>query len=353
MMNRKRWICFAAIAFMAIMASAQTQNTQLAEALKKYPEADTNRDGVLTAKEAQAYRSKMKSGKKQSPTLPVPTHPNVAYGPHERNILDLWLAPSDKPTPLLVNIHGGGFRGGDKSKISRQLIEMMNAAGISVASINYRLTQNGLTAEGENQYPVPMHDGARALQFLRHHAATYNLDKTRVAATGGSAGGCMLMWLGFHPDLAQPDHPDPVIRESSRLLALAPKGGQPTVHAPTFLEWFGVESLNLNKQKGPVQPSSDNETPSEEQLALSIDASPITHLTVDDPPIYLLYNGPNTPVTETTLWGQWVHHPMLGIKLKEAMDALGLKSYLEYKGSPEITKYDSQNDFIIQKLSAP
>lgn len=74
---------------------------------------------------------------------PPPTHANVAYGSHPRNVLDLWLAPSDKPTPLLINIHGGGFRGGDKSKLSASLIEMMHKEVISVASINYRFKERG------------------------------------------------------------------------------------------------------------------------------------------------------------------------------------------------------------------
>ena len=84
----------------------------------------------------------------------------------------------------------------------------MHDAGISVASINYRLTDGG-----KNPYPIPMHDSARAVQFLRYHADQYNLDKSRFAATGVSAGGCMLMWLGFHEDLADPDNQDPVLRD--------------------------------------------------------------------------------------------------------------------------------------------
>ena len=40
---------------------------------------------------------------------PAPTHRNVSYGPHERNAIDLWLAESAEPTPLVLYIHGGGF----------------------------------------------------------------------------------------------------------------------------------------------------------------------------------------------------------------------------------------------------
>jgi len=161
------------------------------------------------------------------------------------------------------------------------------------------------------------------------------------------------MWLGFHPDLAQPDHKDPVLRESSRLQVLAPRGGQSCVHGPTLLEWFGVKSLNLSKQEGIVQSSSEVKQPTAKQLALSLDASPITHLTPDDPPIYLFYGGPNEPVDEATLWGTWVHHPMFGIKLKEAMeDELGMECYLEYVDGPPVTEYESQQDFIIRKLKS-
>lgn len=337
---------------LSLQAQTSEDNPRLKKALERFPAADANKDGTLTEEEAKAFQNKQRE-KKQKMELPPPTHADVRYGPHPRNVLDVWLVPSDKPTPLLVNIHGGGFRSGDKRrKISSDLIEMMNKEGISVASINYRFQEGGKSRfEGENPlYPAILHDGARALQFLRYNASTYNLDKTRFAATGSSAGAQMLMWLGFHPDLSQPDHKDPVLRESSRLQVLAPRGGQTSIHGPTLLEWFGVESLNLSKQKGTVQPSSEGKQPTDKHLALSLDASPITHLTPDDPPIYLYYGGPNQPVDETTLWGTWVHHPIFGIKLKEAMDELGMECHLQYFDGPPVTEYKSHDEFIIRKL---
>jgi len=219
------------------------EKKQLAALLKKFPQADTNKDGTLTVEEAKAFQNKQRREKRKKVTIP-PTHADVAYGSHPNNVLDLWLAPSDTQTPLLVFIHGGGFRGGDKRNFDNSLIKNMHKEGISVASINYRLTKEGGKSrfEGKNPlYPAILHDGARALQFLRYNAAKYNLEKTRFAATGGSAGGQMLMWLGFHPDLAQPDHKDPVLRESSRLQVLAPRGGQTTTHGPTLLRMVRSE----------------------------------------------------------------------------------------------------------------
>jgi acetyl esterase/lipase len=233
-----------------------------------------------------------------------------------------------------------------KKKFSPDLIANMNEEGISVASKNYRLTTKGLFAEEKNRYPAPMHDGAKALQFLRYNASKYNLNKTKFAATGGSAGGCMLMWLGFHPDLAQPDHTDPILRESSRIQVLAPRGGQSCVHYPSLKKWFGVKSLAMREN------SHQNIQLTSQQEALSMDASPITHLTADDPPIYLFYNRPNQPVDEETPWGKWVHHPVMGIKLKEVMDELGIECQLQYKNGKPVTKYKSQQDFIIRKLKS-
>src|SRR5262245_19417240 len=115
---------FVATAF--VLAAADSNDAQLQQLLKRYPEADANKDGVLTMEEAQAYAKNIKRGKatKQSAAAdadetgrpkgnrPTPTHADVSYGPHERNVLDLWLAKSDAPTPLVVFIHGGGFING-------------------------------------------------------------------------------------------------------------------------------------------------------------------------------------------------------------------------------------------------
>src|SRR5262249_26707054 len=65
--------------------------------------------------------------------VPSPTHRNVHYGPHPRNVLDFWQAESRQPTPLLVCIHGGGFLAGDKS-VAPQLLQECLQSGISVAA---------------------------------------------------------------------------------------------------------------------------------------------------------------------------------------------------------------------------
>ena len=86
-------------------------------------------------------------------------------------------------------------------------------SGISVAAINYRYSTQAIA-------PAPFQDGARAVQFLRSKAKDWNLDPQRFAATGGSAGAGISLWLGFHNDLADPKSEDPVLRQSTRLACM-------------------------------------------------------------------------------------------------------------------------------------
>src|SRR5687768_7802736 len=104
------------------------------------------------------------------PAVRPPTHGGVKYGPHERNVMDVWLAKSDKPTPVVVSIHGGGFLGGDRLIIPRLRDEYL-ANGISVVAITYRYSSQAIA-------PAPMRDGARAIQFIRTKAQEWNIDPT-------------------------------------------------------------------------------------------------------------------------------------------------------------------------------
>jgi acetyl esterase/lipase len=151
--------------------------------------------------------------KSARPQKTVPTYADISYGPSNANKLDFWQVKSRKPAPLLVFIHGGGFRGGSKNSIPSELLTKCLEAGIACASIDYRLS-------GEAVYPAQMHDSARAIQFIRSKAAEWNIDLKRLAAGGGSAGSGISQWLGFHDNLASPKSDDPIARRSTRLSAV-------------------------------------------------------------------------------------------------------------------------------------
>ncbi|MCK4959449.1 MAG: esterase, partial [Planctomycetes bacterium] len=117
------------------------------------------------------------------------------------------------------------------------------------------------------------------------------------------------------------------------------------------LDWFQVENLTEHNGMRPlfgIDGLDDLEKP--HVKALIKEASPLTHLTKDDPPVFMTYGGPDRDVTETTPPGTWVHHPRFGIRLKEIMDKMKMESHLKYPGAPEIKKYESGIDFIIKKL---
>ena len=86
-------------------------------------------------------------------------------------------------------------------------------------------------------------------------------------------------------------------------------------------------------------------------VALVKEASAITHLTPDDPPVFASSNEANTPVDENTPPATWVHHPIFGIKLKEQMDKLHLECHLKYPGGPADPQYPGPIEFLIDKLN--
>ncbi len=139
---------------------------------------------------------------KSATAKPTADIANGKYGPLERNVFDLWKPKSKKPTPLVVYIHGGGFVNGDKEKLSANVLKRLLDSGIAVMAINYSLLPQYI-------YPQAYKDAARAIQFARFNAKDWNLDKTKIAATGSSAGGLTSLWIGFHDDLADPKASDP------------------------------------------------------------------------------------------------------------------------------------------------
>ncbi len=273
---------------------------------------------------ADATSGQNRQGPRRVPRL-QPTHANVRYGPHERNLLDLYLAESQIPTPLVLYIHGGGFRGGDKRSLNPAEAKSFLQAGFSVAAVNYRLTD---TAPA----PAAYLDCARALQFLRHHAGRWNLDPRLVASTGGSAGAGTSMWLAFHDDLADTDSHDPVARQSTRLTCIAVRNGQSS-YDPRFAEKIGLPRPNFERHPFflPFYDITADQIDSPRAYKRYERAAPITYLSKDDPPALLAYNYPNQEVDENTPLGLIVHHPKFGVALKQRMDALRIECIVQYR----------------------
>ena len=256
-----------------------------------------------------------------------PSLADVRYGPYDRNVLDVYQAQTEKPAPVLIYFHGGGWVGGDKKPA--------NAApfvrnGITVIAANYRFTTGHPDAA---PYPAPMQDGARVVQFVRSKAKAWNIDPERIALTGGSAGAVTSMWIAYRDDMAKPGSPDPVERYSTRVTCIVPVsgpttldpeqilrhvGGSPRIH-PALLPFFDVESIEELKDQ--------------QKQKLIADASPITHVTPDDPPTFMVYGSPlgGTPLPPDANVNLSIHHPEFGVLLKEKLDAAGVENVLQTK----------------------
>ncbi|MFC1597554.1 alpha/beta hydrolase fold domain-containing protein, partial [Planctomycetota bacterium] len=295
------------------------QKKQLAAIQKERTELTTQIQGelraLLTSQQRSQLRGQGRAGSRR-PATP-PTHRDVKYGPSDRNVMDVWLAESDEPTPVLVSIHGGGFRGGNKS-VSGDLLSPCLESGISVVAITYRLSDEAIA-------PAQFLDSARAVQFIRHKARQWNLDPTRMAATGGSAGAGISLWLGFHDELADPDNKDPVLRESTRLTCMSVYNGQ-TSYDPRFIrDLFPDTDTYMHPALVQLYDADLEKLDdlSEEKYRLFEQVSALPHLTKEDAPAMLIYGAEmDTPITNQ---GVGIHHPLFGKVLKEKMDALGIE----------------------------
>lgn len=247
----------------------------------------------------------------------VPDVRDFRYGPHFGNSFDLYLAKSDKPTPLLIWLHGGAFLHGDKAGVPRALLRTALASGISVASVNYRLSQQA-------PFPAPFHDAGRALQYLRFDAKQWNLDRRQFICAGSSAGGGISLWLALHPDLADPTSADMVATHSSRPDLVACIDTQCS-YDPHFIRQIipGPAADNrAMKMLFRVRAEDFDTDWARERFA---EGSAINFAGADAPPVYLFYRYQNLTPTEDLPGSHGIHHPRFGHVLKEKLDALGVE----------------------------
>lgn len=300
-----------------------------------------------------------KDGPAYAESVPEPTLSEVKYGPDKLNVLDYWQAQAPEgqsgPRPVAFVIHGGAWIGGSKEVIDRFVdVQSLLDQGISVVAINYRLIskdqlKSTIDEVDMNQPPkvqTPLYDAMRALQFVRSKSQEWGLDKTRIAAAGGSAGACTSLWLLYHDDMAEPDSDDPVARESTRLICAGVRNPQTTLDPQQMKEWtpnstYGGHAFGLNNFQSFLA--------ARDQIMPWIKAySPYHLVTKDDPPVYLYFD---KPAQKGENQKDPTHSANFGSILLERCNELGVSCEFYYPGATD-AQHSTITDFLITKLLA-
>ena len=251
--------------------------------------------------------------------------------------LDMYIpeTPIASPMPAVIFIHGGGWRSGDKYP-SR--INTLASHGFFGLSINYRLS-------GIATFPAAVEDAKCAVRWLRANAEKYNVDPNRIGVWGGSAGGHLAMIVGCADKAAGLEGNGGWEGVSSRVQAVCSYWGP-----GDFVSWF--KSVGTNRTitaEFEFLGGTIIEKPDVYRLA-----SPVTHVTIDDPPLLMVHGNldPVVPYSQSEIMYQAYTQAGLDVALVEVTGAgHGLKQVTENPVSPSRKDVDQMVvDFFVKHL---
>lgn len=192
------------------------------------------------------------------------------YLPKKRN--------SDKPLPVVALIHGGGWVNGDRIGYAAQAIQLARTGDYAAVAVGYRLSK-------EAHWPAQVHDCKAAIRWIRAHAKEYNLDADKIAAWGSSAGGHLSSLLGTSGDVKELEGDlGPNTSFSSRVQCVVNLCGPEDF---TQALMFDKEGRPIWKDDAVSGLLGGN---AQEKHAEAVAASPVTHVTKDDPP-FITFHG--------------------------------------------------------------
>ncbi len=205
---------------------------------------------------------------------------------NQRQMLDLYLpeAKSEKPHPLVVYIHGGGWEAGSKDEADVLVGLIKGGTPYAGASINYRLSNQA-------QWPAQIFDCKAAIRWLRAHAQEYNLDPDKISVFGISAGGHLVSMLGVSGGVKELEgdlgkHLD----QSSRVTCVMDFCGP-----SDFLTFGGNGSIiDPDDPKGALAKLIGG--PLKDRREEGRKASPVTYITPDDAPFLIIHGDKDTIV---------------------------------------------------------
>ena len=278
---------------------------------------------------------------------------DISYGDDAANKFDIFMPASAAPTPLVIYIHGGGFTSGDKQTkygiggTGPDEIRQVLSAGAAYASINYRLLSTSVDTDGVIK---PLGDSRRALQFIRYYAQSLNIDPTKIVAYGNSAGAGTAVWLATADEIADSNAADPVLAQSSRILAA---GATETQGTYDIVKWETVIFTDFGITLDGLIAS----TPSLTQRLLNfygitVQNDLFTSAIVsyaNDAPLWII-NSKRSALAPINI-GELLHHPLHAKVLLDRAQAVGLENVVNI---PELGIVSSSTeglvDFLLRNL---
>ncbi len=206
----------------------------------------------------------------------------------ERSLkLDL-LRPKDqgdKLLPVVVFVHGGAWRQGNKESVRNRLNDLVASGDYVGAVIGYRLTP-------EASWPAQIHDCKAAIRWLRANAGKYHLDAQHIGAWGSSAGGQLVSMLGTSGDVKQLEGEEGNSSYSSRVQCV--------------VDFCGTADFLAEIAEGHILNTSDSVLgllfggPPLEKKDVARAASPVTYASPDDPPFLVVHGtvDPTVPISQ-------------------------------------------------------
>ncbi|MEJ6561055.1 MAG: alpha/beta hydrolase fold domain-containing protein [Akkermansiaceae bacterium] len=246
---------------------------------KNFGKVDTNRDGFISQGEHNAHLTRARESQPRPQAHEnIRVTPDLSYAANDnpRQMVDLYLPKkptTDKALPVIVFIHGGAWRAGDKRSGLKRLAPFIASGDYAGVSVAYRLSN-------EAQWPAQIHDCKAAIRWVRASAKKYNLDPEKIAVWGTSAGGHLVAMLGTSGEVKELEGKiGPHLDQSSRVDAVVNFFGPAEMLTmgdhPSTMDHNAPDSPESLLLGGPILENKEK----------ARSASPITHITKDDPPI--------------------------------------------------------------------
>ena len=287
---------------------------------------------------------------------------NIQYDSKVSTRFDIFMPNSNVPTAIVLYVHGGSFIRGNKDVVYSEEegysneIRLLLKNNIAFATIQYSFLDKENETEGIKK---SMNDVKRALQFIRSKSDILNIDKEEIVLTGSSAGAGTCLWIAFNDDMKDIANDDEVLRESTRVAAVAVMDTQCTYDMQKWeddilvdfgfkLSSFDEEFINRIYGISSIHKYNNTST-----LAYRKDVDIISLLSSDDPEFFASNAKIAVkPSADLSLWSA-EHHPYHVRALKQRADSVGVKNVCYYGNGPNAYKDPSNESligFVLRKL---